>query len=94
MARFDPAPPVGEAANVYLSVSCHNFGVQEVARRHEKGSEVCPGAPELRDGCLWPNEAPGLGVDFDEHAAAKYPPDDREGSWPPARRPDGTISPP
>ena len=29
--------------------------------------------PEVRDGMLWCNEKPGLGIDIDEKLAAKYP---------------------
>ena len=54
---------------------------------------VFPGAPEIHDGCMWPNERPGLGVDLDEQAAAKYPyPEHRyNGAWAPIRRADGTV---
>jgi galactonate dehydratase len=35
--------------------------------------EVVPVQPIWEDGYLLPPEAPGLGVDFDREAAAKYP---------------------
>jgi mannonate dehydratase len=55
--------------------------------------EVFPGCPEIRDGAMWSNDLPGLGVDLDEALAAKYPfPDDRyNGGWPEVRRADGTV---
>ena len=34
---------------------------------------VFPGCPETKDGYLYANEAPGLGIDIDEKLAAKYP---------------------
>ena len=54
--------------------------------------EVFPGCPETKDGYMYANEAPGLGIDIDEKLAAKYPvprrPDLRPplGHDPPARR--------
>ena len=35
--------------------------------------EVFPGCPETKDGFLYANEAPGLGIDLDETLAAKFP---------------------
>ncbi len=49
--------------------------------------------PEYRDGFLYLNENPGIGVDIDEALAAKYP--CRESGtaweWMLARLPDGTA---
>jgi mannonate dehydratase len=36
------------------------------------------------------NEAPGLGIDFSEALANKYPPEDYVEEWTQARLPDGT----
>lgn len=84
----DIGPPT-HAANVHLDCSIPNFGIQEMVFFPEAVHEVCPGAPEYRDGYLWPSEAPGLGVDLDEAAAAKYP---YERSYlPVVRREDGSV---
>ncbi|HLI50680.1 MAG TPA: enolase C-terminal domain-like protein, partial [Thermomicrobiaceae bacterium] len=85
--------PVGHAANLQLDLACHNFGIQESHRFSEAAREVFPGTPEIRDGALWSNDRPGLGIDIDEALAAKYPfpPDRLNGSWPPVRRRDGTA---
>ena len=85
--------PVGHAANLQLDLSCHNFGIQEVHFFGERTREVFPGCPEIRDGMLWSNEQPGLGIDLDETEAAKYPFPDHplNGAWPPVRLPDGTV---
>jgi mannonate dehydratase len=85
--------PVGHAANLHLDLACHNFGIQEQHNFGEAAREVFPGTPEVRDGRLWPNERPGLGVDIDEALAAKYPFPDHplNGAWPPVRRLDGTV---
>ena len=85
--------PVGHAANLQLDLSCHNFGIQEVHFFGERTREVFPGCPEIRDGMLWSNEQPGLGIDIDEAEAAKYPFPEHalNGAWPPVRLPDGSV---
>ncbi len=83
--------PVGHAANLHLDLACHNFGIQEVIFFGEALKEVFPGTPELRDGYLWPNAKPGLGVDLDEKKAAKYPITVNVIDWTQSRWPDGTI---
>jgi mannonate dehydratase len=83
--------PVGHAANLHLDLACHNFGIQEVVGFGEPLREVFPGTPELRDGYLWPNDRPGLGIDIDEQLAAKYPIDLAPIEWTQSRLPDGTL---
>jgi mannonate dehydratase len=83
--------PVGMAANVHLDLACHNFGIQEWALRSEIEREMFPGLPEIRDGAAWPNDEPGLGIDFNEKLAAECPCDDADPTWTAARTPDGTI---
>lgn len=82
--------PVGHAANVHLDVSCPNFGIQEWSGFGDSHHEVFPGCPELRGGYAYPNDQPGLGIDINEEAAAKYPCPDGPPSWTLARTPDGT----
>lgn len=83
--------PVGHAANLHLDLSCHNFGIQEVIGFGDASYEVFPGTPVLRDGHLWANDQPGLGIDIDETAAAKYPIDVVPILWTQSRWPDGTL---
>lgn len=85
--------PVGHAANMHLDLACYNFGIQEEYFFPERTREVFPGTPEIRDGCMWPSDRPGLGVDIDEEAAARYPCPDLpyNGAWPAIRRIDGTV---
>lgn len=84
----DVGPPT-HAANVHLDCAIPNFGVQEMVFFPEPVHEVCPGAPEYRDGFLWPQEKPGLGVDLNEDAARRYP--YRRGYLPLVRRADGSV---
>ena len=85
--------PVGHAANMHLDLAISNFGIQELSRFGEATMEVFPGCPEVHDGCMCPNDLPGLGIDIDEEKAARYPfPEDPlNGAWPEIRRWDGTV---
>ncbi len=65
--------PVGMAANLALDISSPAFGVQEAATFRDATLEVFPGAPVPHDGHFSAPDAPGLGVDFDEAAARRYP---------------------
>lgn len=82
--------PVGHAANVHLDVHCRNFGVQEWSGLSDVEREIFPGCPEVRNGYVYPNDAPGLGIDIDEAKAALYPCPDGPPAWTLARLPDGT----
>jgi mannonate dehydratase len=86
--------PVGHAANLHLDLSCHNFGIQEWSGFSEAVYEVFPGCPQVRNGYLYPNERPGLGIDIDEVRAARYPCTDGPPDWTLARLPDGTAARP
>jgi mannonate dehydratase len=83
--------PVGHAANLHLDLACHNFGIQEVIGFGDALLDVFPGMPELRDGYLWPNGRPGLGIDIDEEAAVRYPVGIEPIRWTQTRWPDGTL---
>lgn len=86
--------PVGHAANLHLDLTCANFGIQEFSGFSEALQEVFPGCPEVRDGFMYPNDKPGLGIDIDEEKAAKYPCSDFLDAWTVARLPDGTPTRP
>jgi len=85
--------PVGHAANLMLDLNCINFGIQEYSIFGDNTREVFPGAPEVRDGYMWPNGKPGLGIDIDESLAKRFPFKDRAygGSWDTIRRADGSV---
>ena len=86
--------PVGHAANLHLDVWAPNFGVQEWCRFPELVYEMFPGLPEVRNGYMYPNDNPGLGIDIDEKLAAKYPCQDTVEAWTQARLPDGSPTRP
>jgi mannonate dehydratase len=74
--------PVGHAANAHIDLAVWNFGIQERVNFSEKLREIFPGAPTIKNGYMYVNEAPGLGVDIDEKLAAKYPlPDVQMNNW-------------
>jgi len=86
--------PVGHAANLHLDLWAPNFGVQEWCRFPEHVYEIFPGTPEVRDGYMYPNDKPGLGIDINEALAAKFPCRDEVEHWTQARLPDGTPARP
>ncbi len=85
--------PVGHAATLALDLAIHNFGIQESQPFGDAAQDVFPGTPVIRDGHLWPSEAPGLGIELDEAAAAAFPPPNplANDAWTRARLPDGTV---
>ncbi|MFN7543624.1 MAG: enolase C-terminal domain-like protein [Acidobacteriota bacterium] len=91
--------PIGHAANAHLDLTVPNFGVQEYSAFNERIREVFTGVPELRNGYIFVNEAPGWGIEIDAKAAAKYPfgygetgeKKQLNGGWGEVRRRDGTI---
>jgi mannonate dehydratase len=81
--------PVAMAAALHFDLSVPNFGVQEYMRHTEETDAVFPHAYAFEDGLMRPGEAPGLGVDIDEAAAARHP--YRRAYLPVARLRDGTV---
>ena len=73
--------PVGHASNLALDLSCYNFGIQEYSIFGENTKEVFPGCPEVKQGMMWPNDKPGLGIDIDEKLAKKFPFKERRIWW-------------
>jgi mannonate dehydratase len=83
--------PVGHAVNMHLDLAAYNFGIQEENIFSDRVRAVFPGAPEFKAGYMYSNDRPGLGIDIDETAAAKFPfqnPGRNRGT---DRRLDGTI---
>jgi mannonate dehydratase len=65
--------PIAMAAALHFDTSVNNFGIQEYMRHTSETDEVFPHAYYFKDGYLNAGEAPGLGVDFDEELAKRFP---------------------
>lgn len=99
--------PIAHAANIHIDLAAPNFGVQEwsgieppnyviqdLKGPHGALLEVFPGLPEYRDGYVYANDKPGLGVDLDEKEAGKYPCENTVTTWTQTRRKDGALQTP
>jgi len=86
--------PVGHAANIHLDLHVHNFGIQEWSGFSQNSQEVFPGCPVLKDGYVYANDKPGLGIDIDEKLAEKFPCVTQVTKWTQTRLPDGTANTP
>lgn len=99
--------PVAHAANIHIDLAAPNFGVQEwsgieppnfviqeLKGPHGALRDVFPGMFEFKDGYVYANEKPGIGVDIDEKEAAKYPCENTVTTWTQTRRPDGSLQTP
>jgi mannonate dehydratase len=65
--------PIGIAAALHLDISIPNFGIQEYMAHLPPADEVFKPSYYYEDGMLHLPDAPGLGVEFDEEAAKRYP---------------------
>jgi mannonate dehydratase len=65
--------PVSFAAALHVDLSIPNFGIQEYMGHRDPVGEVFDVGYTFRDGYMHPGDRPGLGVTFDEKAAARYP---------------------
>jgi mannonate dehydratase len=81
--------PVTQAAAVHLDIAVPNFGIQEYMPHAPETMEVFRSGVRFAAGMLVPSEEPGLGVEYDEPAAARFPYQPRY--LPVARRLDGSV---
>lgn len=81
--------PVTMAAAVHFDISTHNVAIQEYSTHPRQASDVFQWDWQVRDGYLTPGDGPGLGVDIDEDAAARYP--YQRAYLPVSRLADGTV---
>lgn len=89
------ASPLAHAAQLALELASYNFGIHEGYVFPQNTKEVFVGCPEVKDGYMWAQEKPGLGIEVDEKLAAKFPfpdgPPNFDYSWGTTRRRDGTV---
>jgi mannonate dehydratase len=81
--------PVTMAAALHVDLSVSNFGIQEYMPHTDNTYHVFPHSYTFRDGYLHVGDEPGLGVDIDEVAAARFP--YRRAYLPVNRLEDGTM---
>jgi mannonate dehydratase len=81
--------PITLAAAVHVDIAVPNFGIQEYMPHVPETAEVFRSGIRFENGMLHPPEEPGLGVDYDEKAAERFPYEPRY--LPVARRLDGSI---
>ena len=65
--------PITMAAALHFDISIPNLGIQEYMPHSSQTDEVFPHGYYFEKGYLYPGDKPGLGVDFDERLATKFP---------------------
>jgi mannonate dehydratase len=82
--------PICFAAHMHLNISTHNFGIQEfVGFGNEESQTIFSHDMKLENGMILVSDAPGLGVEFDEEQALKFP--YKRSYLPVSRLEDGTL---
>jgi mannonate dehydratase len=82
--------PICFAAHMHINMWVPNFGVQEfVGFGNEQSQEIFKHNFTVKDGMAFMSDEPGLGIDFDEVAASKYP--YKRSYLPVSRLEDGTL---
>jgi mannonate dehydratase len=77
------------AAALHVDLSIPNFGIQEYMGHRDPAGELFSTSYTFRDGYMHPGDEAGLGVSFDEQAAAKFPYEPKY--LPVNRRRDGSM---
>lgn len=81
--------PVNMAAALHFDFAINNFGIQEYMPHEEIVNEVFKTNYHFKDGFMYIDDTPGIGVDIDEKAAKKFP--YNRASLPVNRKTDGTL---
>jgi len=91
LAPHNPLGPVSTAACLHLDLASDNVGVQECPRVPGTTlTDLFPVQVPFEKGYLLPPDGPGLGIEFDEEAAKKYP--FKPGHAPALWRLDGSMT--
>lgn len=81
--------PITMAAQIHFSLAINNFGIMEFMRHTDETNAVFPHHYHYKEGYLDIEDRSGLGVDFDDRLAEKYP---YERAYLPVNRKlDGTL---
>lgn len=91
MAPHNPLGPVATMVNIHLGFATPNFLIQEVMRADVPWrDEVVRGVAPIAQGHVLPPQAPGIGIEIDEGAAARHPYQEaRPIQW---YHPDGSVA--
>ncbi|GAB3282208.1 D-mannonate dehydratase ManD [Kineosporia babensis] len=81
--------PISLAAAVHVDLTVPNFGIQEYMPHVAETMQVFRTNVTLKNGMLDLSDEPGLGVEYDEKAAERFPYDPKY--LPVARRLDGSV---
>ncbi len=74
MAPHNPLGPIATMVNIHLGFATPNFLIQEVMRSDVPWrDEIISGVSPIKGGYVTPSQAPGIGVEINFEAAAKYP---------------------
>lgn len=82
--------PIGMTVQMHLDLNVNNFGIQEFSGFSKEEEAVFPGCPIVRNGYAYVSDKSGIGIEFDEKEAAKYPEIQMDHNWLFSRLPDGT----
>ncbi|MBU2879292.1 MULTISPECIES: D-mannonate dehydratase ManD [Alteromonadaceae] len=82
--------PICFAAHMHLNIWAPNFGIQEfVGFGNEQSKQIFKHQIKVEQGMAYVSDAPGLGIEFDETEASKYP--YKRSYLPVSRLEDGTV---
>ena len=73
---------------------CDEPGCCVYSRSYQSDRRYYTGLPEYKDGYVYANDKPGLGVDLNEAEAAKYPCENTVTLWTQTRLRDGSLQTP
>jgi mannonate dehydratase len=91
LALHNPTSPVCAATCIHVDASVSNFGIQECVIQSDVMREIFPVQPEIVRGYFEVPDRPGLGLEFDEHAALEHT-TTRLTELPHLRRGDGSVT--